>query len=227
MMSRTQEDTSEKVLRLMLRVPEITAKMLIAGLSGWLKRMDEREPIGQQRLDRLMQGNQKMEASTITSCDIKNLDADMKIFERMARQYGVGYTAVKISDQPGYTILFRGKNKEAYATLIAEYAKYQIARNFIAREVQQEVPGWGVSREPPLEGEILDETSMVVGVGRSTARKPDIILDTAIVLKHKESIEDRLQRARGEATVKNAQNQGIHQVEKAVNSPKRVLEPCR
>ena len=131
-MQHVQEETSEKTLRMMVKVSQLTAREIIVALEKLYRKLTAREHVGRTQLNQLMRNGAKIETTKIVSTDILKLDTDMKVFEQLARRFGVGYSIHKISDQPGYIIFFRSRQMEQVAAVLSEFNKYKFYRDFKA-----------------------------------------------------------------------------------------------
>lgn len=168
MAQRVQEESAEQVLRLMVRVSSLTLKAIIAALDALYRKLENKEPVGQTQLKQLMLHDAKIETTKITARDAASLEKEMQVFDRMARRFGVGYSIVKIPDQPGYIIFFRARQMEQVSALLSEFMRHKFWR-------EAEAPG---GREAPTK----EREAAAPGRGHGE--------------KAKESIETKLARAR-------------------------------
>lgn len=120
-MPEIQEDVNEKVLKFMIKIPRLAGDLAVAALRLLLKKLEQREPVGKQTMDKLMSGNNAMRGTTMAK------DTDMKSLERLARQHKVGVSIVKNPDQ-SYTLYFRTRRADQMKQCLEAYTQYKFAK---------------------------------------------------------------------------------------------------
>ncbi|MEG0852949.1 MAG: DUF3801 domain-containing protein [Angelakisella sp.] len=192
-MAELQEDAAQGVLRFMFKVPQLTGKLIIAALEEAIRRMEAKEPIGLQRMETLMRGGNKMEKINLGS-SLEKLDTDLKAFEQIAREYGIGFSAYKMGGQPGYQVFFRAKNVEQMKTCMEEFTRYRMVRDYKMSEIPAE------PEHEVYKGEILDDRAIVPGKGIPTKKHSRIVIETELAVRAgKKSMEQTVRQARQQA----------------------------
>lgn len=121
-MPEVQEDITEGAIKWMLKVSRLSAELIVAGLKALIKAIANKEPVGIQKIDKLMKGtDQKLEQVKLTF-----MGKDMKDFKKLAQKYGVGFTAFKSGEE--YTLFFRANRTDQMKSCIEAYAKQKLER---------------------------------------------------------------------------------------------------
>lgn len=116
-----QEEVSERAFKLMLKVPALTGDLVVAALKHVLKKLEEHQPVGKQKIEKLMRGG-----AAVRPADMRG-SIDMKLLQRMARKHGVGYSVVQNPDKT-FCIYFQSSRAEQMKACINAYAQYKFAR---------------------------------------------------------------------------------------------------
>lgn len=120
MRGETQEDLAEGAIKWMLKVPKLSAEFVVWALKSFIKKLMDKEPVGLQKIENLMKdGKHKMEQMKLS--DVGN---DMREFQKLARKYGVGFTAFKSGEE--YTLFFRAERVEQMKSCLDAYAKQRL-----------------------------------------------------------------------------------------------------
>lgn len=202
-----QEEVTEKAFKVMVKVPQITAEMLLAALKSLLRKLEQQEPVGKQKMSKLMEGGKTLGSHEITSAHTKDVKQNMAVFDRLCRKYGVGYSAVKMSGAPGYQVFFRTGRADQMKAVIEEYMKYQFAKDYRYQEPMEKSQAHDAPHSKVYQGEYVPDTAMVVS-DRVRERKLDLIYSDYPMEKRRESVYDRLERAKREI-----QQQGLERGE--------------
>lgn len=205
-MPEIQEDVNEKVLKFMIKIPRLSGEMLIAGLRGLLRQLENQEPVGKQKMYRLLEHGNQMSRVVLTSKDVKNMGEDMKAFDRFARQYGLGYNLVRLGGQPGYQVFFRVRRAEQMKACMEEYTKWKFAKDLTAPSEPRREEQFHEhhERQAPFTGEILEDKAIVVSQTRHSGRSGPIYVDNPIQ-PIKGSMRSKLDWAVAEAARRNQQ----------------------
>ena len=117
-----QEEVENKVVNLAITTTRLTVRTLISGLRmyiGYMKHKKMHDPYkhGKQSVKQLIKQGQGA-----TSMEIGN--ESLKLFERIARKYGVDYAVTKDRsvDPPNYTVFFKARDADALQLIVDEYA---------------------------------------------------------------------------------------------------------
>lgn len=120
MRGETQEDLAEGAIKWMLKVPKFSAELVVWSLKALMKKLLDKEPVGMQKIENLMNdGKHKMEQMKLS--EVSN---DMKEFQKLARKYGVGFSAFKSGED--YTLFFRAERVEQMKSCVEAYAKQKL-----------------------------------------------------------------------------------------------------
>ena len=117
-----QEEVENKVINLAITTTRLTVRTLISGLRMYIgyrkhKKMYDPYKHGKQTVKQLIKQGQGA-----TSMVIGN--ESLKLFERIARKYGVDYAVTKDRsvDPPNYTVFFKARDADALQLIVDEYA---------------------------------------------------------------------------------------------------------
>jgi hypothetical protein len=152
-----QEEIDNRTIALSVKASKLTARLLAKVLAAALRKLKQQRqkakmPKGRQSVKKLM--GQRTATSSIP------LDGDTRLFDRVARKYGVDYSFHKT--EPGkYMLFFKSGQADAITAAFSEYTKRIIARvkdrNIPLRE-QMEQSAQRV-REKPRDRERSREVS--------------------------------------------------------------------
>lgn len=119
-----QEEVNQRTVALTVKAAKLTGRVLLAAIqkySAHLKkqRVEGLTPTGKQSVRQLMgHGN---------STNSIPLDGDARLFDRVARKYGVDYAFHKV--EPGkYQLFFKAGQADAITAAFAEYTKLVLKR---------------------------------------------------------------------------------------------------
>ena len=115
-----QEEVENKVVNLAITTTRLTVRTLISGLRMYIgyrkhKKMHDPYKHGKQSVKQLIKQGQGA-----TSMVIGN--ESLKLFERIARKYGVDYAVTKDRsvDPPNYTVFFKARDADALTAAFKE-----------------------------------------------------------------------------------------------------------
>lgn len=121
MRGETQEDLAEGAIKWMIKVPKFSADFVVWALKAMMKSLLNKEPVGKQKIERLMKdGKHKLEQMSLS-----DVGKDMKEFQKLARKYGVGFTAFKSGED--YTLFFRAERAEQMKSCLEAYSQQKLA----------------------------------------------------------------------------------------------------
>lgn len=221
-----QQEAAELALKWMIKVPTLTADVLIAAIRTLMKRLENKEPMGRQSMNKLLAGgNHQLTRASVTSADIRNLGADMKMFERFARQYGVGFTVVPIIGAPGYEVFFRAKRADQMKACLEAFAKWKFYRDFQAPPMPGQQPP-GRDARNPYTGEVLEERAIVPAQAQRGGQQQPYYVDYSMQGR-RESIQARLNRAVAESTRRGQQSLAEGHGARSNNMTQRLQERGR
>lgn len=119
-----QEEVDSKTIALVINSAKLTGRLFIAAIRKFLEHQSAKKqqkadiiPHGKQTVKQLIGQNQG-----VTS--IESNDPDIKVFDRVARKYGVDYAVKKVRDDDGkakYIIFFKGRDNDAVTSAFKEY----------------------------------------------------------------------------------------------------------
>ena len=125
----TQEDLENKSVTLIINSSKLTARTLAAAFSKFLrysrnklkehKERQDVKPQGKQTVQQLIEQNQGVEKTELAD------KAEVRRFDRIARQYGVDYAIKKGVSPDGhnrYMVFFKARDKAAIEQAMAAYA---------------------------------------------------------------------------------------------------------
>lgn len=125
-----QEEIEEKTVRLAITGTRISIAGIMAGIRLYMrhranKRLDSIDSHiqGKQTIDELIKQNQG-----VTSMEIG--DKGIKLFERIAKKYGVDFAIMKDKNQdpPVYTAFFKARDTDALEAVMNEYGQKMVKR---------------------------------------------------------------------------------------------------
>lgn len=120
MRGETQEDLAEGAIKWMLKVPKLSAEFVVWVLKSFMKKLLDKEPVGMQKIENLMKdGKHKMEQMKLSE-----VGEDMRELQKLARKYGVGFTAFKSGEE--YTLFFRAERVEQMKSCLEAYTKQRL-----------------------------------------------------------------------------------------------------
>lgn len=117
----TQEEVSKQAIKLMMKVPKLSGDLVVAALRYLLKKLKDREPVGNQSLAKLMARGYDVKRTELTG------DADMKLLARMARKNQVGLNIAKNQDGT-YSVYFRARRADQVNQCLKDYAQMKLTR---------------------------------------------------------------------------------------------------
>lgn len=117
-----QQEAAELALKWMIKVPTLTGELVVAGLKWLLKKIEQREPVGKQKLEKLITVNHETRSSVLAK------DADMKALQRFARAHKVGVAIIKNPDK-SYTLYFRAGRTDQMKQCLEAYTQYKFQEN--------------------------------------------------------------------------------------------------
>ncbi|MEG1943447.1 MAG: PcfB family protein [Angelakisella sp.] len=121
-MPEVQEDMAEWAVKWMLKVPKLSAELVVMGIRELMKKLDNKEPVGVQSIEKLMKGS-KEELKEVKLADFKN---DMKDFKKLAQKYGVGFSVLKSGEE--YSVFFRARRAEQMNACVEAYAQRKLTQ---------------------------------------------------------------------------------------------------
>lgn len=125
-----QEELENRTVTLIVSSGKFTGRTLKSAISHFLsysrhKVQDHKEknvvPHGKQSVKDLIGQNAGVENVELGD------DADLRIFNRIARKYGVDYAVKKVTKEDGtkqFMIFFKGRDKDAITTAMTEYMNH-------------------------------------------------------------------------------------------------------
>ncbi|MEG1875651.1 MAG: PcfB family protein [Angelakisella sp.] len=149
-MPEIQEDVSELAARWLVKVPKLSAKLVVAALDALLRHQKNKEPLGELSMKKLMANS----SQPLEQASLVGMEKDMKLFQKLARQYGVGFSVFKRNEE--YTLFFRAGRAEQMNACLAAYAKAKLTR-------QPESIGEKVERAEKQSVEHQQEKNMEAG----------------------------------------------------------------
>lgn len=119
-----QEEITNKTVALTVKAAKFTGRVLMAAMQKYLahlkkQRVEGLTPTGRQSVKQLMgHGN---------STNSIPLDGETRLFDRVARKYGVDYAFHKV--EPGkYQLFFKAGQADAITAAFAQYTKLVLKR---------------------------------------------------------------------------------------------------
>lgn len=119
-----QEEVNQRTIALTVKAAKLTGRVLLAAIQKYLahlkkQRVEGLTPTGKQSVKQLMgHGN---------STNSIPLDGGARLFDRVARKYGVDYAFHKV--EPGkYQLFFKAGQADAITAAFAEYTKLTLKR---------------------------------------------------------------------------------------------------
>lgn len=119
-----QEEVDSKTIALVINSAKLTGRLFITAIRKFLEHQSAKKqqkadiiPHGKQTVKQLIGQNQG-----VTS--IESNDPDIKVFDKVARKYGVDYAVKKVRDDDGkskYIIFFKGRDNDAVTSAFKEY----------------------------------------------------------------------------------------------------------
>ena len=130
-----QEEIENRTLTLIVNSTKFSGRLLQSAVNKYMnhhkgrklqkqnKRAAEVKPRGKQTVKQLIGQNQGVSNIEIT-------DPSIKVFERIARKYGVDYAVKKDrrSSPPKYLIFFKGRDADALTAAFTEYTSKKIKK---------------------------------------------------------------------------------------------------
>ncbi len=130
-----QEEIENRTLTLIVNSTKFSGRLLQSAVAKYMnhqkgrklqkqdKRATEVKPRGKQTVKQLIRQNQGVSNIEIT-------DPSIKVFERIARKYGVDYAVKKDrrSSPPKYLIFFKGRDADALTAAFTEYTSKKIKK---------------------------------------------------------------------------------------------------
>lgn len=119
-----QEEVNQRTVALTVKSAKLTGRVLLAAIQKYLaylkkQRMEGLTPTGKQTVKQLM--GHRVNTNSIP------LDGSTRLFDRVARKYGVDYAFHKV--EPGkYQLFFKAGQADAITTAFAEYTKLVLKR---------------------------------------------------------------------------------------------------
>ncbi len=119
-----QEEVNQRAVSLTVKAAKLTGRVLLAAMQKYLahlkkQRVEGLTPTGKQSVKQLMgHGN---------STNSIPLDGDARLFDRVARKYGVDYAFHKV--EPGkYQLFFKAGQADTITAAFGEYTKLVMQR---------------------------------------------------------------------------------------------------
>lgn len=138
-----QEEVDSKTIALVINSAKLTGRLFITAIRKFLEHQSAKKqqkadiiPHGKQTVKQLIGQNQG-----VTS--IESNDPDIKVFDKVARKYGVDYAVKKVRDDDGkskYIIFFKGRDNDAVTSAFKEYTAKSMEKEkkpFIQKKLQE------------------------------------------------------------------------------------------
>lgn len=119
-----QEEVNHKTVAITVKATKVTGRVLLAAVQKYLthlkkKRVEHFTPQGRQSVKQLM--GHRVNTNSIP------LDGDTRLFDRVARKYGVDYAFHKVEDGK-YLLFFKGGQADAITAAFSDYTKRMMNR---------------------------------------------------------------------------------------------------